>query len=223
MSYIPQVAFILILAITGIILYKRVAFLRKSILLGRPEARNDRRSERWKTMWLVAFGQKKMFKRMIPAVLHLYIYGSFIIINIEVMEFVIDGIIGGHRTFAPYTGWFYGLAMNLFEFLALLVLVACVSFLIRRNIVKVPRLSSRELKGWPALDANLILIIEILLMLAILTMNATDQILAERGYSGYMTIDYLFLSGLIIPFFEGFSSSTLWLIERSAWWFHIIG
>src|SRR5690606_25680179 len=126
-------------------------------------------------------------------------------------------------TFAPYTGWFYGLAMNLFEFLALLVLVACVSFLIRRNIVKVPRLSSRELKGWPALDANLILIIEILLMLAILTMNATDQILAERGYSGYMTIDYLFLSGLIIPFFEGFSSSTLWLIERSAWWFHIIG
>src|SRR5690606_37492517 len=113
-------------------------FLRKSILLGRPELRNDRRAERWRTMWLVAFGQKKMFKRMIPAILHLYIYASFIIINIEVMEFVIDGIMGGHRTFAPYTGWLYGLAMNLFEFLDLLVLIACVSFLVRRNITKVP-------------------------------------------------------------------------------------
>jgi heterodisulfide reductase subunit C len=223
MSFLPQAAFLLIIAITGVILYKRIAFLRKSIMLGKPETRNDRRTERWKTMWLVAFGQKKMFKKMIPAILHLYIYASFIIINIEVLEFVIDGIIGGHRTFAPYTGWFYGLAMNLFEFLALAVLVACVSFLIRRNITKVPRLTSIELKGWPALDANLILIIEILLMCAILTMNATDQILAERGMPYYITIDHLFLSGLIVPFFEVFSSSTLWLIERSAWWFHIIG
>lgn len=223
MSFLPQAAFLLIMAITGLILYRRIAFLRKSILLGKPEARNDRRPDRWKTMWLVAFGQKKMFKRMIPAILHLYIYASFIIINIEVLEFVIDGIIGGHRSFAPYTGWFYGIAMNLFEFLALLVLVACVAFLVRRNITKVPRLNARELKGWPALDANLILIIEILLMCAILTMNATDQLLAQRGTASYITIDHLFLSGLIIPFFEGFGSNTLWIIERSAWWFHIIG
>jgi heterodisulfide reductase subunit C len=223
MSFLPQVAFLLILAITGLILYKRVNFLRKSILLGLPEERNDRRGERWRTMWLVAFGQKKMFKKMIPAILHLYIYASFIIINIEVLEFVIDGITGGHRTFAPYTGWFYGLAMNFFEFLALLVLVACVCFLIRRNITKVPRLNAKELKGWPALDANLILIIEIILMCAILTMNATDQILAERGTPSYITIDHLFLSGLIVPLFEGLSNNALWLIERSAWWFHIIG
>lgn len=164
-----------------------------------------------------------MFKRMIPAILHLYIYASFIIINIEVLEFIIDGLAGGHRTFAPYAGWFYPLAMNLFEFLALLVLVACAAFLVRRNITKVPRLNARELKGWPALDANLILIIEILLMCAILTMNATDQILAERGTSYYITIDHLFLSGLIIPLFEGLSTGTLIFIERFAWWFHIIG
>lgn len=223
MSFLPQTVFLLILILTGVILYRRISFLKKSILLGRPEERNDRRSERWQTMWLVAFGQKKMFKKMIPAILHLYIYASFIIINIEVLEFVIDGIIGGHRTFAPYTGWFYGLAMNLFELLALLVLVACIAFLIRRNLTKVPRLNSRELKGWPALDANLILIIEILLMCAILTMNATDQILAERGTASYLQIDHLFLSGLIIPFFEGLSSTTLLIVERSAWWFHIIG
>src|SRR5690606_22736498 len=155
MSFLPQLVFLLIMVVTGIILYKRVSFLRKSILLGKPEARNDRRNERWRTMWLVAFGQKKMFKKMIPAILHLYIYAAFVIINIEVLEFVIDGITGGHRTFAPYTGWLYGLAMNFFEFLALQVLVACVSFLIRRNIAKVPQLNTQELKEWPALDANL--------------------------------------------------------------------
>src|SRR5690606_29761987 len=107
MSLLPQIAFLIIVVATGIVLYKRVTFLRKSIFLGKPEARSDRRAERWKTMWLVAFGQKKMFKRMIPAILHLYIYASFIIINIEVLEFIIDGLTGGHRTFAPYTGWFY--------------------------------------------------------------------------------------------------------------------
>lgn len=223
MSFLPQLVFLIILVATGFILYKRVSFLRKSILLGKPETRNDRRSERWKTMWLVAFGQKKMFKRVTPAILHLFIYASFIIINIEVLEFVIDGLTGGHRTFAPYTGWLYPLAMNLFEFLALLVLVACLAFLVRRNITKVPRLNARELKGWPALDANLILIIEIVLMCAILTMNATDQILAERATPSYITIDHLFLSGLIIPLFDGLSTGSLIVVERSAWWFHIIG
>src|SRR5690606_3199751 len=223
MSFLPQLVFLIILVATGFILYKRVSFLRKSILLGKPETRNDRRSERWKTMWLVAFGQKKMFKRVTPAILHLFIYASFIIINIEVLEFVIDGLTGGHRTFAPYSGWLYPLAMNLVEFLALLVLIACVAFLVRRNITKVPRLNARELKGWPALDANLILIIEIVLMCAILTMNATDQILAERATPSYITIDHLFLSGLIIPLFDGLSTGSLIVVERSAWWFHIIG
>src|SRR5690606_28282761 len=196
MSILPQVAFLIILVVTGIILYKRVSFLKKSILLGKPETRNDRPAERWRIMWLVAFGQKKMFKKLIPAILHLYIYASFIIINLEVLEFIIDGLTGSHRSFAPYAGWFYPLAMNFF---ALLVLVACVAFLMRRNITKVPRLSTPELKGWPALDANIILLTEIVLMCAILTMNATDQMLAERDYPSYVTVDHLLLSGLIIP------------------------
>src|SRR5690606_35902025 len=122
-----------------------------------------------------------------------------------------------------FTGWFYSLGMNLFEYLALLVLIACFSFLVRRNITKVPRLSTPELKGWPALDANLILIIEIALMCAILTMNATDQILAERGTPSYIVVSQLFLSGLIIPLFEGLGTGTLVFIERFAWWFHILG
>ncbi|HLT07797.1 MAG TPA: 4Fe-4S dicluster domain-containing protein [Cyclobacteriaceae bacterium] len=223
MSILPQVAFLIILVVTGIILYKRVSFLKKSILLGKPETRNDRPAERWRIMWLVAFGQKKMFKKLIPAILHLYIYASFIIINLEVLEFIIDGLTGSHRSFAPYAGWFYPLAMNFFEFLALLVLVACVAFLVRRNITKVPRLSTPELKGWPALDANIILLTEIVLMCAILTMNATDQMLAERDYPSYVTVDHLLLSGLIIPLFEGLDTSSLVFIERFAWWFHIVG
>lgn len=223
MSFLPQIVFLLIIAITGWLLYGRVAFLRKSIFLGKAEARNDQPAERWKTMALIALGQKKMFKKIIPAILHLFIYVSFIVINFEVLEFIIDGLTGSHRIFAPYTGSFYALAMNLFEFLAVLVLIACGAFLIRRNIIKVPRLAAQELNGWPALDANLILIIEITLMCAILTMNATDQILADRGASAYITIGHLYLSGLIIPIFEGLNTGTLIFIERFAWWFHIIG
>lgn len=223
MSILPQVAFVLVIAFAGVLLYKRIGFIRKSILLGKPEQRNDRTAERWRTMGLVAFGQKKMFKRIIPAILHLFIYVSFIVINLEVLEFVIDGISGRHRTFAPYTGNFYGFAMNIFEFLALAVLLSCVLFLARRNIVRVPRLKTKELRGWPELDANLILIIEILLMCAILTMNATDQILADRGFGGYIKIEGLLLSGLIKPLYEGFSTQTLWWLERFSWWFHIIG
>lgn len=223
MSFLPQILFLLVIAITGIFLYQRVSFLRKSILLGKPESRNDSPAERWKTMGLVALGQKKMFKEMVPAILHLFIYVSFLVINLEVLEFVVDGLTGGHRTFAPYTGNFYPVLMNFFEFLALLVLIACISFLIRRNIIKVPRLAAQELKGWPALDGNLILVIEIALMCAILTMNATDQVLAERGTSPYISVNYLFFSGLIVPLFKGLSTDTLIVLERFAWWFHIIG
>src|SRR5690606_2338015 len=141
--------------------------------------------------------------------LHLFIYVSFIVINLEVLEFVIDGVSGGHRTFAPFAGGVYSVAMNVFEFLALAVLFSCILFLARRNLVKVPRLKTKELRGWPELDANLILIIEMLLMCAILTVKATDQILAERGFWGYVKVEGLFLSGLIRPLFEGFATQTL--------------
>ena len=174
-------------------------------------------------MLLVAFGQQKMFKRLIPAFLHLLIYVGFIVINLEVLEFVLDGILGTHRLFAPALGSVYTVAMNIFEFLAVAVLISCVAFLWRRNVSKVPRFNKPEMKGWPSLDANLILVIEIVLMCAILTMNATDQILANRGDEHFTILGTLFFSSLIQPIFEGMSTGSLVVIERFAWWFHIAG
>lgn len=223
MSILPQLAFLLVFAVAGFIIYKRVSFLKRNIFLGKAETRNDQTDQRWKTMLLVALGQQKMFKRVIPAVLHLMIYVAFVIINLEVLEFIIDGIAGTHRIFAPVLGTAYGVAMNIFEFLAIAVLVSCVAFLIRRNVMKVERFTKPEMKGWPAMDANLILVVEIILMMAILTMNATDQILAARGADHYILLDGLFFSSMLQPLFTGMSDGALVFIERFAWWFHIIG
>jgi heterodisulfide reductase subunit C len=223
MSILPQLAFIIVFVAAGYILYKRINYLKRNIFLGKGETRNDRPDQRWKTMLLVAFGQQKMFKRFIPAMLHLLIYVAFVIINLEVLEFIIDGFFGSHRIFAPFLGTTYGVAMNIFEFLAIAVLVSCVAFLIRRNVLKVDRFTKPEMKGWPALDANLILVIEIILMFAILTMNATDQILASRGMEHYVLLNGLFFSSMLQPLFSGMSDGTLVFVERFAWWFHIIG
>ena len=223
MSILPQLVFILILGAAGYFVAKRVKFLRRNIFLGKKESRNDQPENRWKTMALVAFGQQKMFKRFLPAFLHFLIYVGFVVINLEVLEFILDGVLGTHRLFAPFLGEFYTVLMNIFEFLAVAVLLACVVFLTRRNISKIERFQKPEMKGWPTLDANLILVIEIILMVAILTMNATDQILAERGADHYLALGSLFFSALIRPLFEGMSETGLILLERSAWWFHIIG
>ena len=173
-------------------------------------------------MLLVAFGQKKMFKRVVPALLHFFIYAGFLIINLEVLEFVIDGIFGSHRIFAPYLGSFYNVLMNFFEFLALAVLLACVAFLFRRNVAKLPRFWSAEMTKWPRLDANLILITEIVLMFAILTMNATDQLLQSKD-AHFTSTGTLFFSSYLIPVFQNMDTGTLVIVERFAWWFHIIG
>jgi len=223
MSFLPQIVFLIIFGAAGYILAKRVKFLKRNILLGKAETRNDQSENRWKTMLLVAFGQKKMFKKFIPAILHLFIYVGFVVINLEVLEFILDGILGTHRLFAPILGSAYTVAMNLFEFLAVAVLAACIIFLIRRNILRVDRFQKPEMKGWPALDGNLILVIESVLMLAILSMNATDQILAARGLEHYTLLGTLAFSAPLKPIFEGMSDGTLILIERLAWWFHIIG
>lgn len=223
MSILPQLAFLLVFAAAGFIIYKRVSFLKRNIFLGKAETRNDQPDKRWKTMLLVALGQQKMFKRVIPALLHLMIYVAFVIINLEVLEFIIDGIAGTHRIFAPALGTAYSVAMNIFEFLAIAVLVSCIAFLIRRNVMKVERFAKPEMKGWPAMDANLILVIEIILMMAILTMNATDQILASRGAEHYILLDGLFFSSMLQPLFSGMSDDALVFIERFAWWFHIVG
>ncbi|MBT0809869.1 4Fe-4S dicluster domain-containing protein [Litoribacter ruber] len=223
MSILPQIIFLLIFIVAGYFLYKRISFLRRAIMLGKKSGRTDNPGERWKTMGLVAFGQKKMFKRIVPAIFHLFLYVGFIIINIEILEFVIDGLFGQHRYFAPFTGTWYVVALNIFEFLAFGSLVASVIFLIRRNIIKLRRFTARELIGWPKLDANLILFAEITLMTAILVMNATDQALADKGYSHYVQIDGLFFSSMIKPLFIDMGATTLFYIERVAWWLHIIG
>lgn len=220
---IMQITFLLVLAVAGYILFRRISRIRKNILLGKGEAHNDHSSERFKNMLLIAFGQKKMFKKVIPALLHLALYVGFIVINLEVLEFVLDGIFGTHRIFAPTLGSFYTIPINIFEFLAVAVIISCVIFLWRRNVLSIKRFHGQELTTWPKLDANIILIVEIVLMLAILTMNATDQILQDRPDANYPETGFLFFSALFIPLFEGLSTGTLIFIERFAWWFHIVG
>lgn len=219
---IQQLAFLITLGIAVYLIRKRVIFIRKNIKLGKNVEIKDHKGERLKNVMLVAFGQKKMFKKIIPAILHLFIYVGFLVINLEVMEFVIDGLAGTHRIFAPFLGSFYTVLMNVFEFLAVAVLISCVFFLLRRNVLKVKRFQSAEMTKWPRLDANLILITEIVLMMAILKMNAADQVLQTRD-DHYTATGELFFSSFLIPLFENYSTSFLIFIERAAWWFHIIG
>lgn len=223
MSYLSQIAFIIVLGVAAFILYKRISFIRRNIMLGKKEDRSDNKGERWRTMLLVAFGQRKMFKRIIPAFLHFLIYAGFLIINLEVLEFIIDGIAGTHRIFAPYLGGFYTVCINIFEFLAVGVLVSCIIFLIRRNVLKIKRFHSAEMTSWPKLDANLILVIESILMVAILSMNATDKLLQGAMPEHYVQTGSFFFSSFLIPIFKGMSAHALEIVERSAWWFHIVG
>ncbi|GIL21879.1 MAG: Fe-S oxidoreductase [Bacteroidota bacterium] len=219
---IQQVAFVLVLVTAVYFIYKRISLIRKTIQLGKEPILTGKAGLRAKNMLLVAFGQKKMFKKLIPAILHFFIYVGFLVINLEVLEFVADGVLGTHRIFAPWLGSFYPVLMNVFEFLAVAVLLACVFFLVRRNILKVPRFWSAEMTRWPRLDANLILITEIVLMTAILTMNAADQVLQTRD-SHYVSTGSLFFSSYLVPLLQNSSTPSLILIERFAWWFHIIG
>lgn len=222
MAILQQFIFLILLGAAGFVIRKRVLRIRDNIRLGKKNDINDHKSERLKNVLMIAFGQKKMFKRIIPATLHFFIYIGFLVINLEVLEFVIDGLAGTHRIFAPYLGGFYNVVMNIFEFLAIAVLVACVSFLIRRNVLKVARFHSAEMTKWPRLDGNLILTIEIVLMFAILFMNASDQILQSR-VDHYTSTGVLFFSNFLIPVLQNLSTSSLVFIERFAWWFHIIG
>jgi ferredoxin len=223
MQYIPQIAFIL-LTIAAVYLFTRKAMeIKRNIFLGRDEDFSNNSGERWKNVFLLAFGQKKMFKYPLVAVMHFIIYAGFIIINLEVLEIALDGLLGKHRLFAAPMGRTYGWLINGFEILAVLIILVCASFLIRRNIIKVKRFWKREMKGWPRSDANYILIAEIILMSLFLTMNAADRALQLQGYTSYHDTGSFLFSGLLAPAFENFSASTLVGIERTAWWIHIIG
>jgi heterodisulfide reductase subunit C len=219
---VQQIVFLVILALATFVIYRRVRRIRANINLGKNNPISDRKPERLRNMILVAFGQKKMFKRPIPAILHFFVYIGFLVINLEVLEFIIDGLTGKHRIFAPFLGSAYTALMNLFEFLAVAVLVSCLVFLIRRNILKVNRFWNAEMTAWPRLDANLILVSEIVLMLAILSMNAADQLLQTTDHH-YTPTGKLFFSSAVVPLFASLSKNSLIIIERAAWWFHIVG
>lgn len=219
---IEQTGFVIILLTAGYFIFRRIGFIRGNILIGKKAEIADNPGQRFRSLLLIAFGQKKMFKKPIPAVLHLFVYVGFLIINIEVLEFIIDGLLGGHRSFSPYLGPFYSVLMNIFEFLAVAVLVSCIVFLIRRNLLKIRRFWTYEMTSWPRRDANIILLTEIALMTAILTMNAADQVL--QGINpGYPPSGRLFFSSMLMPLFSPLSESMLIATERIAWWFHIVG
>jgi heterodisulfide reductase subunit C len=228
MKILAQLIFIAAFGIVAYLISKRIGLIKRTIQLGRAEDRTDRPKERFVNMLLVAFGQKKMFSRPGVAIMHLVVYLGFIIINIEVLEIILDGVLGTHRIFMPFLGSFYNFLINTFEILALGVIIACVAFLARRNLTKVPRLNPtnhQELSKWPVLDANVILVVEIALMFAFLSMNAADTILQTRGVGHYAhaATGQMAVSGFLISFFNTMSSTALEFYERSAWWFHILG
>jgi heterodisulfide reductase subunit C len=223
MHIVFQILFIALLVFAGWLFAKNILQIRRNILLGREEDFSDNKNLRWKNLLLLALGQKKMFKNPLVAVMHLVIYAGFIIINIEVLEIVLDGILGTHRLFFPFTGSLYTLLINFFEVLAVGVIAVCIIFLLRRNVIKLKRFISKDLNGWPGSDANYILITEIILMCLFLTMNATDRALQLQGAAHYHDTGSFIFSGMLAPFFNNFSESGLMAMERTCWWLHIIG
>jgi heterodisulfide reductase subunit C len=197
----------------------------RNIRLGKPTQQVSQTSLRWKNMLLLALGQQKMFRKPGVALLHLIVYLGFIIINIEIVEIMLDGLSGHHRLFYPLLGSAYSVLINSFETLAVLVIVACILFLVRRYGMAIARFQSKDLAGWPKKDASLILITEIILMSLFLVMNASDTLLQSRGvdaYSQHLTGPFWF-SSMLHPLLNGTSSNTLVILERGAWWLHILG
>lgn len=220
--HISSILFIVILLLSVGLFAKNVRTIVRNIRLGKSVDRSDRKKERFSLMAKVALGQSKMVARPIAGALHAVVYLGFIIINIEVLEIVIDGILGTHRVFA-FLGSFYYVLIAAFEVLALGVLVACVVFLIRRNVLRLKRFFGEEMTSWPKTDANLILITEVLLMAAFLTMNAADTALQQLGVAAYTNVGAFPISGLMVDWFSGMEQGSLVFVERFTWWFHIVG
>jgi heterodisulfide reductase subunit C len=223
MQLIQQIAFIIFAAISIYFFAKKVGGIRRNIKLGRDEDLSDNPGKRWKNMILLALGQQKMFKKPLPALLHLAVYAGFVIINLEILEIFLDGILGKHRLFVPLLGGLYSFLIGFFEILAVLVLVSCVIFLIRRNILKVRRLNLKELNGWPRNDANIILITEVVLMSLFLTMNTADLVLQTRGLEHYVATAPFWITNNFTHTFASMSTGSLVALERTCWWLHIIG
>ncbi|MCF8258289.1 MAG: (Fe-S)-binding protein [Flavobacteriales bacterium] len=219
MQYVPNIIFLLALVAAGGIFYRNASKIWRNIMLGRKIDRTDRPSDRLNTMLRVAFGQSKMVVRPVAGLLHIIVYGGFILINIEMLEIVVDGLLGTHRIFAPVLGGLYTVAIGFFEILGVLVIVACAIFLWRRNVIKLARFHRPEMKGWAFKDANNILMIEIMLMTALLVMNAVEANFPdEHRVAGPFVV-----SRFIAPLFAGMDYGTLHIIERVCWWAHIFG
>ena len=222
---IAQIIFAILFATAGFFFTKRILFIRRNIMLGTDVDLSDRKGERWMTMARVALGQSKMVARPTAGVLHILVYLGFVIINLEMLEIMFDGLLGKHRLFSGVP--LYSVLIASFEFLALGVLLACAIFLVRRHVLAIARFKSPEMTGWPSLDATIILIAEILLMSAFITMNAADSIAMERALHHYTeaVVDPAAfpISSIIAGSLQGLSDSAIVLIERGCWWFHIIG
>ena len=220
---ISSILFSLILIFSILLFVRNCRKLYRNINLGKDINRYDNSKFRFKKMIRLAFGQSKMFDKPIVGILHFIVYVAFVLINIELLEIVIDGVLGTHRFLAPYMGSFYNFLIAFFELLAFAVIISVAVFWIRRNFLKIKRFLSNDLKGWPKNDANYILYIEVVLMFLFLNMNATDQVLQNANYSYYGDYGSFPISSFILPLYDNFEVTSVVIIERASWWLHILG
>ena len=223
MAYLSNIIFSILLLSSIFYFRRNFLLIKRNILLGKNIDRMDRPKERWINMLRVAFGQSKMVSKPISGALHIIVYLGFIIINIELLEIILDGLLGTHRLFAPYLGSFYSFLIASFEVLAALVIISVIFFWARRNLIRINRFWNPEMKGWPKKDADYILYFEIILMSLFLSMNATDSLLQNLEAPNYTKAGFFPVSQFMMPLFTSFSIQTLVLIERTFWWFHITG
>ncbi len=222
MQYLPNILFLIALVLGIGYFTKNIRKIIRNIKLGQKVDTPDNKNERWKNVFRIALGQSKMTVRPIAGLMHIIVYLGFVIINIEVLEIMIDGLLGTHRIFSVF-GMAYDYLIASFEILALLVLVAVTVFWLRRNVQRLKRFFNPEMKGWPRNDANIILYFEVVLMTLFLTMNASDLQLQTLGTEHYVTAGLFPVSQYLLPLMDNFSESTLIIIERTVWWMHILG
>lgn len=224
MSYLDNIFFAILLILGVGYFTLNVKKIIRNIKLGRDVNRSDNPSERWKNMAMIALGQSKMVKRPVSGVLHIIVYVGFVIINIEMLEIIIDGLFGTHRVFG-FMGGFYDVLIGFFEILAALVLIAAIIFYARRNFIKLKRFIHSDLKGWPKSDANYVLYFEVVLMTLFLLMNAADYHLqnVSGGFMDFHQVGAFPVSQYIASIFDGMPNGTVYIVERAAWWLHIIG
>ena len=223
-SLIPNIIFIALFSFALSLFIKNVKKIYRNINLGISIDRTDNKKTRLIQMLRIAFGQSKMIDKPIVGLLHIVVYVGFLVINIELLEIIVDGALGTHRVFAPFLGSFYDFLIAFFEIFAFLVIVSVIIFWIRRNMLNIKRFLSLEMKGWPKNDANIILYVEVVLMVLFLTMNGADLWIQQNSPElNYISAGSFPISQYLLPLFDGLSSNVVFIIERSAWWLHIIG